>query len=104
MGIELSGMILGHVIQMKAEASPDKECVIFERNKNPDVHLTYGDMWRNSNKIAAVLKKEGVEKKPAPDKTKGAAAKKTKPAQDYQLSRAIDLLRGIALFKSRAVN
>lgn len=62
MGIELSGMILGHVIQMKAEASPDKKCVIFERNKNPDVHLTYGDMWRNSNKIAAVLKKEGVEK------------------------------------------
>ena len=49
-------------------------------------------------------KKQGVEKKPAPGKTGGAAAKKAKPAQDYQLSRAVDLLRGIALFKSRAVN
>ena len=62
MGIELNMMILGHVIQMKAEASPDKECVIFERDKNTDVRLTYGDMWRNSNKVAAMLKKEGVEK------------------------------------------
>ena len=62
MGIELTSMILGHIIQMKAEASPDKECVIFERNKNPDVHVTYGEMWRSSNKIAAMLKSEGVEK------------------------------------------
>jgi len=62
MGIELNTMILGHVIQMKAEASPDKKCVIFERDKNPDVHLTYGDMWQNSNKVAAMLKREGVEK------------------------------------------
>ena len=49
-------------------------------------------------------KREGVEKKPAPGKTATTAAKKAKPAQDYQLSRAIDLLRGLALFKSRAVN
>ena len=62
MGIELNTMILGHVIQMKAEASPDKECIIFERDKNPDVHVTYGDMWRNTNKIAAMLKKEDVGK------------------------------------------
>jgi crotonobetaine/carnitine-CoA ligase len=62
MGIELNMMILGHAIQMKAEASPDKKCVIFERNKNPDVHVTYGDMWRNTNKVAAMLKREGVEK------------------------------------------
>ncbi len=62
MGIELNGMILGHVIQMKAEASADKECLIFERDKNPDVHLTYGDVWRASNKIAALLKREGVGK------------------------------------------
>ncbi len=62
MGIELNTMILGHVIQMKAEASPDKECLIFERNQNPDVHLTYGDVWRNSNKVAAMLKRQGVEK------------------------------------------
>jgi len=49
-------------------------------------------------------KGKGVEKKPAPGKTATTAAKKAKPAQDYQLSRAIDLLRGLALFKSRAVN
>jgi len=62
MGIELNMTILGHVIQMKAEATPDKKCLIFERNKNPDVHLTYGDMWRNTNKVAAMLNREGVEK------------------------------------------
>ncbi|NQU08207.1 MAG: AMP-binding protein [Candidatus Abyssubacteria bacterium] len=62
MGIELSMMILGHVIQMKAEASPDKECLIFERNKNPDAHMTYGDLWRDANKIAAMLNREGVGK------------------------------------------
>jgi carboxyl-terminal processing protease len=33
----------------------------------------------------------------------GKAGAKAKP-QDYQLSRAIDLLRGLALYKSRAVN
>jgi len=33
----------------------------------------------------------------------GKAGAKPKP-QDYQLSRAIDLLRGLALYKSRAVN
>lgn len=59
---ELNLMILGHAIQMKAEATPDKKSVIFERNKNPDVHLTYGDLWKNSNKVAAMLKREGVEK------------------------------------------
>ena len=62
MAIELTSMILGHVIQTKAEASPDKECLIFERRDNPDVHVTYGDMWQNSNKIAALLTKNGVEK------------------------------------------
>jgi len=62
LGIELNLMILGHVIQMKAEATPDKKCLIFERNTNPDVHLTYGDLWRDTNKVAAMLKKEGVEK------------------------------------------
>ena len=62
MGIELNTMILGHVIQMKAEASPDKECMIFERDKNPDARVTYGDMWRNANNVAAMLKREGVEK------------------------------------------
>ena len=62
MGIELNMTILGHVIQMKAEATPDKKCLIFERNKNPDAHLTYGDMWRNTNKVAAMLNREGVEK------------------------------------------
>jgi len=62
MAIELNMMILGHVIQMKAEASPDKKCLIFERNEKPDVHLTYGDLWLNTNKVAAMLKREGVEK------------------------------------------
>jgi crotonobetaine/carnitine-CoA ligase len=47
---------------MKADASPDKECLIFERGTNPDVHLTYGDMWLNVNKVAGMLEKEGVER------------------------------------------
>jgi crotonobetaine/carnitine-CoA ligase len=60
MGIEMNMAIIGHVIQMKAEVSPDKKCVIFERGDKPDVHVTYGDLWRNSNKLAAMLKREGV--------------------------------------------
>ncbi len=62
MGIELNMMILGHVIQMKAESAPDKKCLIFERDQNPDVHLTYADLWRNTNKVAAMLQKQGVGK------------------------------------------
>jgi len=59
------------------------------------------------------------KKKEGDDKAKGGEAGKggapgTKPeaskggtpaqAQDYQLSRAVDLLRGLALYRSRAVN
>ncbi len=62
MGIELNMMILGHVIQMKAESAPDKKCLIFERGERPDVHLTYADLWRNSNKVAALLQEHGVGK------------------------------------------
>jgi acyl-CoA synthetase (AMP-forming)/AMP-acid ligase II len=62
MGIELNMMILGHVIQMKAKAAPDKKCVIFERNDKPDVHLTYADLWKNTNKIAALLQEHGLKK------------------------------------------
>ncbi len=62
MALELNPTILGHNIQMKAESSPDKEIVIFERDKNPDVRLTYADLWRNTNKVAAILQKEGVGK------------------------------------------
>ncbi len=62
MAVELNMMILGHVIQMKAESQPDKKCLIFERNTNPDVHLTYADLWRSSNKVAVMLKEQGVEK------------------------------------------
>ena len=62
MAIELNPTILGHNIQMKAESAPDKEIVIFERDKNPDIRLTYADLWRNTNKVAAMLQKEGVGK------------------------------------------
>jgi carboxyl-terminal processing protease len=41
--------------------------------------------------------------KPQAGKAGTAAGKKQKP-QDYQLSRALDLLRGLALYRSRAVN
>ncbi|UCD58684.1 MAG: acyl--CoA ligase, partial [Candidatus Hydrogenedentota bacterium] len=62
MGIELNQMILGHVIQMKSESVPEKKCLIFERNERPDVHLTYADLWRDANKVAAMLQEEGVGK------------------------------------------
>ncbi|MBI5117854.1 AMP-binding protein [Candidatus Poribacteria bacterium] len=62
MSIELNTMILGHVVQTKAESVPDKKCFIFERNERPDVHLTYADLWRNTNKFAAMLQREGLGK------------------------------------------
>jgi crotonobetaine/carnitine-CoA ligase len=62
MGIELTPMILGHIVQMKAESVPDKKCLIFERGKYPDVHLTYADLWRSSNKVAALLDAQGLAK------------------------------------------
>ncbi len=45
-------------------------------------------------------------KAPAAGKTEGpaAAGKEAEKPQDYQLDRALDLLRGLAMFKNRAVN
>jgi carboxyl-terminal processing protease len=44
---------------------------------------------------------ETPESSPAPG---DAAAKPATPAQDYQLARALDLLRGLALVRERAIN
>ncbi|MBM3571389.1 MAG: PDZ domain-containing protein [Alphaproteobacteria bacterium] len=41
---------------------------------------------------------------PAPPVEGGEAAQPAAPAEDYQLVRALDLLRGIALFQARAAN
>jgi carboxyl-terminal processing protease len=49
-------------------------------------------------------KKPEAGKQPTTGKTTPTAGAKPKPPQDYQLSRAVDLLRGLALFKGRMVN
>jgi carboxyl-terminal processing protease len=56
---------------------------------------------KEPEKPGAGVKKDGTEEgEPATEET----AKKDAPAEDYQLARALDLLRGIALYKGRMVN
>jgi carboxyl-terminal processing protease len=54
-----------------------------------------------SNPNAPAPKPENTDKKDTKDKDKTAT---TAPPQDYQLARAVDLLRGLALYRTRNVN
>jgi len=79
--------------------------------------LDNGAQRRAERDLRGALKNEETEdqpeskgktdgKAPAAGKTKGpdAAGKAAEKPQDYQLERALDLLRGLAMFKTRAVN
>ena len=56
-----------------------------------------------SNPNAPGPKPEDADKKDAKDKDKDKTATAT-PPEDYQLARAVDLLRGLALYRTRNVN
>ena len=54
--------IISHVIEQKAREEPYKEKFIFENGDFPDDKASYGDLYRNSKKIAAELQKMGIGK------------------------------------------
>ncbi|RLB90686.1 MAG: ATP-dependent acyl-CoA ligase, partial [Deltaproteobacteria bacterium] len=60
--IHLNQAISSHLIEIKADETPDKELLIFENNEHKEAVLTYGDIHENANKIAAMFIKNGLEK------------------------------------------
>jgi carboxyl-terminal processing protease len=76
-------------------ADPNKEG---EQKKQQDEQKKDGSTQKKPDQPGAGVKKD--EAAPEADET----AKKDPKAEDYQLARAIDLLRGIALYKGRMTN
>ena len=76
-------------------AAPEKE-----EQKKPDEPKQNGTQNKPDQPGAGVKKDGKDEAAPESDET----AKKDPKAEDYQLARALDLLRGIALYKGRMVN
>ncbi|MGH6619684.1 MAG: S41 family peptidase [Alphaproteobacteria bacterium] len=76
--------------------TPDKE----GEQKKPDEQKKDGTQKKPDQPGAGVKKDGKDDATPETDET----AKKDPQAEDYQLARAIDLLRGIALYKGRMVN
>jgi crotonobetaine/carnitine-CoA ligase len=57
----LNPNILGHLIEQKAKADPDRLVLIFENDKLPDERVTYRDLYVQGNKIAAELSRQGLK-------------------------------------------
>jgi acyl-CoA synthetase (AMP-forming)/AMP-acid ligase II len=57
----LNQAICSHNIEMKADEQPDKEILTFIGGVE-DEHLTYKNIYENSNKVARLLKDSGIEK------------------------------------------
>ena len=58
----LNQAIVSHFIEMKADAKPDKEILIFEHGDKGEDRITYQGLYENSNKIARLFKDNGLEK------------------------------------------
>jgi acyl-CoA synthetase (AMP-forming)/AMP-acid ligase II len=58
----LNQVIASHMVEIKADQSPDKEVYIFEKGEHGEDILTYKDLYENSNKIARLMADEGIEK------------------------------------------
>jgi acyl-CoA synthetase (AMP-forming)/AMP-acid ligase II len=58
----LNQVIASHMVEIKADQSPDKEIYIFEKGDYGEDILTYKDLYKNSNKIARLLLDNGIEK------------------------------------------
>jgi len=73
------------------------------------LEVVTGGPQRKESDLRGALDNGGGNGAPQPDATPGAApdsAADTEPAvpQDYQLARALDLLRGLSFFNARAIN
>lgn len=58
----LNPEVTGQMLQIKAEAVPDKKIVTFEYDAQGDESLTYSQLFMNAAKLAAWLREKGVEK------------------------------------------
>jgi acyl-CoA synthetase (AMP-forming)/AMP-acid ligase II len=58
----LNQAIVSHYVEMKADAKPDKEILVFEHGDTGEDILTYKDLYENSNKIARLFVENGMEK------------------------------------------
>jgi acyl-CoA synthetase (AMP-forming)/AMP-acid ligase II len=58
----LNPEVSGQMLQLKAEAVPDKKIVSFEYDTHGDESLTYSQLFINASKLAAWLHEQGVNK------------------------------------------
>ncbi|MCG8333121.1 MAG: AMP-binding protein [Proteobacteria bacterium] len=58
----LNQAIASHYIEMKADAKPDKEILVFENGDYGEDVVTYKDLYENSNKTARLFLNCGLEK------------------------------------------
>jgi crotonobetaine/carnitine-CoA ligase len=58
----LNQAIAAHLVEIKADETPDREIFVFERGDHGDDVLTYKDLYENSNKIARLLLDHGIGK------------------------------------------
>ena len=56
----LNQAIASHLVEMKADSTPDREVFIFERGEHGEDILTYQKLHDNSNKIARMLLDNGI--------------------------------------------
>jgi len=56
----LNQVIASHLVEIRAEDSPDKEVFVFERGEHGEDILTYGKLYENSNKIAGLFTRKGI--------------------------------------------
>ena len=52
--------ILSHLIELKAQETPDQEILIFEHGEQGETRLTYRNIYEGSNKVARLLLDNGV--------------------------------------------
>lgn len=58
----LNQMILGHLIEIKAEKEPDKEVITFDNDRYPAETLDYKTLYEGSNKLSRALLDAGLTK------------------------------------------
>jgi carnitine-CoA ligase len=58
----LNQAIISHLLEIKADETPDREIMVFEKAEHGEDVLTYRMLYENSNKIAGLLLKTGVGK------------------------------------------
>lgn len=58
----LNQAIASHYVEMKADANPDKEVLVFEHGEKGEDILTFKNLYENSNKVARLFLDKGLEK------------------------------------------